>query len=383
MFSTEHLFFIYGKINNKMFEKISNLFKFKAKKFLGIDIGTSSVRVVEISRKGNNYKLENYGEIKTSLVKEKKPFITQEKNTFILSDDNVAKAIKTICQEAEIKTREANFSIPDFCSFFTSFEVPTMGADELSEAIKYEVRPYIPLPISEITLDWSVISGEVSKTPLKILAVAIPNDVINQYKKIALASGLELKLLESEVSALVRIAVGNEEKEKIIGLLDLGSRSTTFSIVEKGILKISHSFSVGGNELTDSLSRSLNITYSEAETVKEKVGISGRNGKFKEIGKENIEKILFPLVDFIIREVKKSLRDYYQNEGKEVEKVVLSGGSALLPGLKEYFFSELKKEITIVNAFRNIEFPRALSDALKEKSPSYAIATGLALKGLE
>lgn len=386
-----------------------NIFRKRPKKFLGVDIGTSCIRVVEIGRRGQMRKLENYGETETSLA-EGRPFRTFKKDTLLLSDKNIAKAVQAICNEARIRTKEVNFSIPDFCSFFTTFGMPAMSKEELSEAIRYEVRPYIPLPLSEITLDWTITEGEPSKSPLKILVVAVPNEVIAQYQEIARLSNLKLKVLEPEVFALARASIGNKknkrekEEKKVIGLIDIGARSTTCSIFEQKILKISHSFNIAGNELTERLAKSLNIDYNKAEELKRKYGLtltphhfseekdgqsnstkSGAGFSESEVkeSQQNIRKILIPLVDSILEEIKKVFRDFYQNEGKEIEKIILTGGLALLPGLKEYLFVELKKEVVISNPFLNISYPPILKETLKEKGPCYTVAVGLALKGLE
>lgn len=353
--------------------------RFGAKKFLGVDIGTSSIKIVEMRRRGKTRILENYAEVKTSLTRRKpiKPF---KKNNLLLSDRNIAKAIQAICKEADIPTKEANFSIPDFCTFFTAFEIPAMSKEEVPEAIKYEVRPYVPLPLSEITLDWTVTQGEFSKTPLKVLVIAIPNAVVSQYRAIAHISGLKLKILEPEVFALVRATIKKEEK-KIIGLIDIGARSTTCSILEEGIIKTSHSFNIASNQLTESLASSLNIDYNEAEKLKRKYGLT-LNGRAGE-SQQSIRKILVPLVDSILEEIKKIFRTFYQNEGKEVEKIILGGGLSLMPNLKEYFFAELKKEVVISNSFSNISYSPVLKKTLEKEGPSYAVAVGLALKGLE
>ena len=354
-------------------------FKIKkiSKNFLGIDIGTSSIKVVELSRKGQAQELENYGEIKTLSFKES-PFRQVEKNTLSFSNQEVASAIKAVLREAEIQTKEVNFSIPDFSSFFTSFELPQMTKKELPGAVKYEARSYIPLPLSEITLDWSVIEGSVSnnlklKRPLKILVVAVPNEVINHYQEIAAMSNLRVKALEAEAFALSRALAKNEKN--MVGIVDIGARSTTFNILEQGHLKISHSFNISGNELTEIMRRSLKIDYEKAEEIKKNLGLSQNQN--------NIREILFPLIDSIIFEVKKISNSFYQQEGKEIEKIILSGSSSLLPGLKEYFSEELKKETVLANPFSGISYPAVLEETLKELGPSYAIATGLAQKGFE
>ena len=226
-----------------------------------------------------------------------------------------------------------------------------------------------------MTLDWSVIEGEPSKTPLKVLVVAIPTDIVVQYQEIAQLSDLKLKFLESEVFSLARASIKNNKGEKITGLIDIGARSTTCSVLEKGILKVSHSFNVGGNELTDVIAKSLNIDYNKAEETKRKYGLIP--------DKENIRKILIPLVDSILEEIKKAFRDFYLEEGKEVEEIILSGGLALMLGLKEYFFTTFKKEVALADPFLRIDCPPVLVETLKEIGPNYAIAVGLALKGLE
>lgn len=350
-----------------------NFLKGGPKRFLGVDIGTSNIRVVELKR-GNPPELENYGELEISSGKVggSKNFRVFKENSLLLSDKEVSETIKNICSEAEIGTKEANFSIPDFSSFFTTLDLPLMGKDELYEAVRYESRPYIPLPDKEITLDWVITEGELSKTPIRVLVVAIPNDVVSQYQKIADHSGLELRLLEPEVFSLARNLKG---EKKNLGVIDIGARSTTCSILEKGALKISHSFNIGGNQLTETLARSLDIDYNRAKGLKEAQGIASQQEKEREI--------LLPSIDSILDEIKKAFREFYQKEGKEIEKVVLTGGVAKMPGLKDYFSSELKKEIAVLNPFSGLFYPDVLNQTLAEKASLYGVAVGAALKGFE
>ena len=364
-----------------MFRK---LFRIRPKKFLGIDIGTSYIKVVELRRKGSGARLENYGELGI-LYPKKKPFRIFEKDTLLLSDQDVAVVIQKICQEAGVQTKEVNFSIPDFATFFTTFKIPEMTKDEIPEAIQHEARPYIPLPFSEITLDWVVIEGEPGRTPLKVLVAAIPNDVIRQYEEIARIARLNLKTLEPEVFALARSlkplwTKKNGDNNKVFALIDIGARSTTFNILEQGVLKLSHSFSIGSNELTEMLARALNISSVEADDLKAKKGIAPAVGSEKD---DNVRELLLPLVDNMISETKKIFRTFFQNEGKEVEKIVLAGGIAFLPGLKDYFAQELQRETLIADPFSGISYPSALAETLKNSGPSFAVAVGLALKGFE
>ena len=293
-----------------------------------------------------------------------------------------------------MKKKEAVFSIPDFSSFFTNFELPPMTKEELPQAVQFEAPQHIPLPLSEVTTDWQVIEGEtVDKkgTGLKILLVAVPNEVIYQYREIANLSGLELQSLEAEAFSLSRAAIKEKDLKKVIAIIDIGAQSTTCSIIDKGILKLSHSFDIAGNELTQVLSKSLGINYQEAEEAKKKHGLKFPEGALSEEPLLNSRggsfqkttQTLTPVIDSIIIEVNRIFQNFYQVESQKIEKVILAGGTALIPGLLEYFSSSLKKEVEMLNSFSDIFYPPVLEKVLKEMGPSYAITVGAALRCLK
>lgn len=350
-------------------------FKIIPKKFLGIDIGTSSIKLVELSRWGERKKLENYAEIKAEVLF-KKPFRTFEKSTLTVSTRDVARAILACLNEAKIKTKVACFSIPDFSSFFTWFDLPPMTKMELRQAVEYEARQHVPLPLFEVTLDWQVIEGRISdkeKTPLKILLVAVPNEIIHQYQEIARLANLELQTMEAETFGLSRALI-KEDKEPQL-LIDMGAQSTTVSVIDKKILKRSHSFDISGNELTEVLARSLGIDYQRAKSLKEEYGLLS--------SPKNIDKVLLPLIDLILTEIDKISQSFYQQASKEIQKIIIAGGLALLPGLKNYFSTKLKKPVEIAHPFVDILYPPILDETLKKMGPSYAIAVGTALRGFQ
>lgn len=350
---------------------------------LGVDIGTSSIKIVELSKVGGRVKLENYGET-SALTLYEEPFRTFEKNTLFLSSSDIGKALLAILEEAKIQTKSAVFSIPDFSTFFTDFELPSMTQKELPQAVKFAVPQYIPLPLSEVTLDWQLIGGKIGDkkgTKLKILLVAVPNEVINQYREISKISTLETKFLEAEAFGLLRSLVKTDKMT--IGLVEIGAQSTVCSIVDNGILKNSHSIDIAGNEMTQAISKSLGLDYKEAAKLKKKCGVSPLIGEISETEDKKIAQAFLPSVDSILIEIQRIFHTFSLNEKKEVKKIILAGGSALLPGLKEYFSSVLKKEVEIINPFVNIFYPPILEKTLKELGPRYAIAVGAALRGLK
>lgn len=366
-------------------------FKKYAKGFLGIDIGTFSIKIVELSRQGRIKKLENYGEIKTkSLYQE--PFKTFERNILTLSSRDIARAILAIIKEAKIKNRKSSFSIPDFSSFFTTLELPPMTEEELPRAVEYEARQHIPLPLSEVILDWQIIEKEdlVGGTSIfKVLLVVVPNEVIHQYQEISRNAQLELQAIEAEVFGLSRALIktdnrsGVEKKEKSpIALTDIGARSTTISIIEEGVLQLSHSFDIAGRDLTEAIAKELNLDNQQAEELKKKYGLR-QSISFSQEGKKGLGEIQLPFIDLILNEIEKIFQNFYRKKNKKIQKIILAGGSALLPGLVDYFSKKTEKPTEIANPFSEIYYPPILEETLKEMGPSYAVAVGEALRGLE
>jgi type IV pilus assembly protein PilM len=143
-------------------------------------------------------------------------------------------------------------------------------------------------------------------------------------------------------------------------------------------LKTSHSFNFSGSDLTETLSRALRVDYDKAEKLKQDFGVAVADQSQK-----IIREVTLPLLDSIFVEIKKIFQEFHQRERKTVEKIVLAGGTATLPGLKEYFSQEFQKETEICNPFKSVTFPPVLEETLKEMGPSYAIAVGAALKGFE
>jgi len=356
---------------------------FLPQRCLGIDVGTSFVKMVEMSRFGHRLRLENYGFLSASVLYEK-PFRTFEKNTLLLSSDDVAKAITAVREEAKTKTKQVVFSIPDFSTFFTNFNLPKMTQEEIPQAVRYEARQHIPVPLGEVALDWQVIDNHrlpEQKDALKILLVAVPNEIINQYQKIAELANLDLIALEAEVFSLLRSLIPPVERG-VVAMVDIGAQSTTCSVVDNKILKMSHSFDMSGDDLTDTLAKGLNVDFTAAENLKKQYGIKGEIGEGKPDAR-NIREMLLPLIDIILRETEMIFNNFYQRERKEIQKVIMAGSTALLPGLKDYFQEILKKEIEVGNPFANIFFPPILEKKLELMGPGLAIAVGLARRGLE
>jgi len=347
---------------------------FFPKKMLGIDVATSSVKVVELSRWGQGKTLENYGEIRSSALY-KEAFRSIRKGSYILSNYFVSRAVKAILDEAKIKTKAAIFSIPDFSCFCVSFDLPPMSQKEVSTAVYFNASQHIPLPITETTLDWKLISGQPGdgKSSLKIFLVAIPNQIIQDCQEVAKLAGLELYAVEAEALGLARALVKNQKK--CICLVDVGVQSTTINIVARGNLRRSYSFDFASGQLASAVSSILGLGDAQAEELKNSQGLLSSD--------EEIKKSLYLLIDPLLVEIKRVLLNFSRESEKEVDEIYLTGGTSSLPGLKEYFKEVLGKEAMVPNCFSDILYPPILGKTLEKMAPRFSAATGVALGGLE
>jgi len=359
-----------GKVGPDMIQ----LFKKQTKGFLGIDIGTSTIRAVELSIHGEQKKLENYASASVPIFSST-PLRSVNKGNLVFSTKRLAKIVSLVLKEAGMKVQKAAFSIPDFSTLFTSFSLPPMAEEEISQAVRFEARRHVPLPLSEVTLDWLVAKGgspNQKEERMEILLVVVPNRIIDQYTEIAELCQLELTALEAEVFALQRALVG--ESQDTCCLIDIGAQSTTCNIVDRNSIRLSHSFDVAGNDLTEKISRTLNLSYKEAEILKENQGLLK--------GEKDLKKIIEPLLTMMKKEVKKTIQIFYEKEGKLIQSFIIAGSSASLPGLKEYFSELLEAKVKIGFPFSGMLYPPILEEELKKMSPGFSIAVGMALRGL-
>jgi len=350
----------------------------KIQKSLGIDIGTKVIRAVEISGSKGKVTLENYGEVNLDIAC-KQFFRSFDKKNLNPAVNNISIAIAAIIEETGIKTKKVVFSLPDFATFFTTFELPPMSKKEMANAIGFEARKYIPLPLSELVLDWQLMNKESLKENNKVLVMAVPKIIVEQYKTIAEQAGLELTALEAEAMALKRAVI---KENSPTCLLEMGFQSTNINIIDEGFMKMSFSFDMAGKDLTYSLSETLNIPAGEAEIMKKEEGLT-------DSGETKISHILTPILSIISEKTKTVIRDFETKEGKKVVKVILAGGTSMLPGIKEYFEKSLNQDVSqtlvveIAEPFKNITYPEALNKKMKEINSSYAIALGEALRKFE
>lgn len=374
------LYGLYDFLLNLMFDFL----KARHKSFLGIDIGTSSIKLVQLGLEENRVKLETYGLLETYGKIELLQGTLQTSSVNLLGSQ-VSDLLKNLLEKSKATAKEAILSVPVFSTFSAVMELPDMPYSEVESAIPYEARQYIPIPTSEVILGWNIIGkkeregadgfGINQKPKIEVLLVAIPKEVANKYAEIAHSADLDLKAIELESFAMARSLIGDDVTTTLI--VDIGSKVTNILIADNGYVMINKGLDTSGNEITRVLSHGLNIDYQRAEMIKKEKGLLNITNSDKAIGQ-----LMVPVVDIIANEAERIRDLYFHRSNKKVERIFLCGGSARLPGLIDHFAKKFNLPVSIGNPWGKIVYPPVLAPVLKDLAPSFCIAIGLGTREL-
>ena len=375
-----------------------SLFNFGPKSKLGIDIGTSSIKIVELEDSGR-FKLKNYGLFELQSADGDLDVDSKQVHSKLpvhLNDADLVWGIKETLRLTKTTTKDAVASIQSFSTFSTVITMPYLSENEIAKAIPFEAKKYIPLPLAEVILDWSIINAKspIGSAPstgdgssgsnfkdesklkndspiVEVFLVAVPRDEAARYQFIMKQAGLNLRALELENNALIRAVMGNDLGPAAI--INIGGRSSSILIVDKGIERLSHNYEVGGFEITKSISRSMNISLQRAEEMKRTLG-------FGKDESNAIKQSTSSLIDLIVFETRKTIHNYEDSRQTRVGKVFLVGGLTNMPGFLEYFKEKLKFEIAPGNPTARIIIPAELEPLRKELNSTFSVALGLAMR---
>lgn len=366
-----------------------NLFSSKSK--LGIDIGTSAIKIVEVGKKSNRSELLNYGIFELKGLNDSPGSHSANQSILKLPDDEIVWGIKEIIKKANIKSKDVVASIPSFSTFSTVVEMSYLSEGDFEKVIPLEAKKYIPLPIDDVVLDWSIIgimgkeglsvtepNKKDSKTPTKptnveVFLAAVPKSETARYQAIMKKSGLNLKALELENSSLIRALLGNDLSPTAI--VNIGGRSTSILVVNKGYERVSHNYEVGGFEITKSISKSLKISIEKAEELKRQFGL-------KPIDENVVNEAMTSLVDMMVFETNKTITNYEKSSGQQIPSIIITGGLTNMPNFMEYFKNKIGREVFQSNIFNRIIYSKSLEPAVPELVNIFPVALGLGMRDI-
>jgi len=355
-----------------------------SKSVIGIDIGSSAIKVVQLKKKGSKAVLETYGALSLG------PYSSSDVGVVTnLGAEDISRALTDAIKESNITTLTGIIAIPSSSSLIFTISLPAkVTEDQLATIVPTEARKYIPVPISEVTLDWFMIPQEIdnlentantvdNKTPtepkVEVLVVAIHNDIISRYQEILTKTNIKSESFEMEIFSNIRSSFNNDLAPVL--LIDFGASKTKLSIVESGIVRVSHIVNRGSQDITKNISQALSIPFSEAEKLKRSVGLDA-------IANPKVADIVGLSIDYIFSDTNSVVLGYEKKYNKNISKVIMTGGGSLLKGLLDRANISFHTEVVYSDPFGKTEAPAFLDQVLKTSGPEFAVAVGLALRQL-
>lgn len=345
---------------------------------VGVDIGTSSIKVVELSLEGNKAHLINYGTVALDFGGASKE--TQGGLSF---ESRRSVYFSALLKKIGIKNPEAIYvSMPGFSGLVSLVEFPEMKEQDLAQAVQFEARKYVPVDMSEVALSWDIVkrdhgakekSVENTSRKIEVLMVAALRKDVAQVERLFVGTPYKLKAIELETFSLARSLIEDETKTYLI--IDIGFKVCNFVLVQKGIVRANRNIDVGGNEITSTIADSMSIAPDRAEQLKK----SG-----KDFFHANELSVFFPSLDFAVNEAQRVLSAFREKKpDAKVDQVILSGGSSGLRGIDRFFAQKLQIETVLGDPWKRVSYGTALSPFVKEMNGAFSVAIGLALRGIE
>lgn len=335
---------------------------------LGLDIGSHSIKLIEIGKKGNETTLVSAGSIPTP----------PKALTSAISADQeaVAHAIKQLIKETGAKSSSVNLSLPEAQVFTRVIEVPQLSSRELASAITWEAEQYIPLPMDQVNVDYTILrdAKETGTDKMEVLLVACPKSLLEKYLTIIEMAELIPVAVETEIIATARALSRSVASIKNALLVSLGAQTTDLAILRSGVLTFTRSIAAGGEALSRALVAGLDFNPAQAEEFKRTYGLEPDKLQGK------IVAAVKPIMDTIISEIKRAIAFFNQKHKDEhIETILLSGGTAKLPGMVVYIAESLGIEAQLANPWVGIaRDPRF--NVLDGEGPTFTVAVGLALR---
>ncbi len=332
-----------------------------SKDLLGLDIGSSSLKVVELKRDKKGYHLTNFG--LTSLPKE------TILNGILQNRSALVDTLKNLISNLNPKGKRVSFQVSGNPVIIKNINLPRMSKRELADSIQFEAEPYIPFSLEEVNLDFHILGPhETNPEEIQILLAAAKKAMVNEYVAAVEEAGLKPEILDVDFFALANMCEINYPMDKVAVLVDIGADISLICVIERGNLVFTRNLLRGGSNVTEEIQKNLGLEFEEAEALK----IGG------EI--ERIEDILRKTSLSLAMEIQRSLE--LSSGPQEIEKLFLSGGVTKTPGLKDILEEKVGIPVEFVDPFKNIAYDKKIFDPeyMKEISPLASVAIGLALR---
>ncbi|MFN3188381.1 MAG: pilus assembly protein PilM [Candidatus Paceibacteria bacterium] len=354
--------------------KLASLFKTlapsaseqKKDRVVGIDIGSSSIKVVELQSREGVVTLTTYGELQLGPYGEK-----EIGEIFPLTPDLEKQALVDILRESATKATSGVFAIPLSVSFVTVVSLEAAEEEDIDPRIRVEARKYIPVPLAEVTLDWAEIEKSESDVARNILLAAIQNKPLQRFN--TLLSGIGMPGTPTEIECFSAIRGAGVATKDTAAVIDFGATSAKLYITRKGLLQRMYRIPVGSVDVTNKLKTELNMSFADAEILKKTV--STNDEEFASVQKTYGNHFNRALTEF-----SHVLKEYRDASGMSFDAIVLTGSGVLFPNFTKQVSEVLDQPVTVANPFDMVAYPAFMEDTLKEIGPTFTTALGSALR---
>lgn len=358
------------------------LFGKKPQNAVGIDLSGSSIKAVELRNEAGRPQLVTYGFI------DKAADII--KNDAAQAQQEAVQLLKEVVKKARVSTTRAVSALPSFSVFSSIISLPEMSKKDLMSAVRWEAKKFVPMPLEEMILDWEIVQDPQKKKEsivkdaetkpedrarkdIRVLLTAAPKALVERYVHIFKQAELQLVGLETEGFALERAMVGNDPSP--IMVVDIGARVTSIMIFKESIPILTRSIDVGGESITETIMKTLNVDLDRAEQFKRDFGLSMGSE-----GGEKIPKTIEFVTSAIINEIRYVLNIFRSQSEVPLEKIILCGGSAFLVNLPQYLNSIFQVKVFVGDPWSRVSYPVDLKSVLQEIGPRLSVAIGLAMR---
>lgn len=351
-----------------------SFFDKKTKPMLGLDISSTTVKMLELSRQGSGYRVENYA------VRALPANSVVEKN--INDVEVVAQAIKATVQSSRTKIRDAAVAVPGSAVITKLIDMPAgLNEDAMELQISLEADQYIPYPLEEVALDFDIQGpSDTSPDQVKVFLAACRRENVETRSTVLELADLHPKVVDVEAYTMERAFSMIRDQfvdqhEQVVAIVDIGSTMTTLSVLVDGKTAYTREQLFGGRQLTEEIQRRYGLSEEEAGLAKKQGGLPD----------DYEPEVLEPFKDSVVQQVTRSLQFFFSSsQYNDVDHIVLAGGVASMPGLSELIEEKLGTSASVANPFANMSISsRVNSAALANDAPALMIATGLALRSFD
>ncbi len=356
---------------------------------IGIDIGSSSAKIVQLSMDGKEIVLDTYGEMDLGPYGER-----EARKAVHLSEEQLSRMLADFMQAIDTTSRTGGLAVPLSASLIAIVDLPKREASQMDKIIAVEAKPFIPVPMDTVILNWYALSDAKpietsiaaleSKTPEiiekeKVMLIATEKEVVNAFTHVSETVGIALEFLEVEFFSAARSSVNVALGPALI--LDLGASSTKlYGMNGHGVIVNTHTLKTGGEAVTNAIMKALDCNFEKAENAKRTNGLTA-HADFTLHEQTLIKAAITAELKQIIDATNTFISETAAG-GVDLQKIVLTGGGACLPGIVDAFHTHLKVEAVLANPFAFARGPIILEDVLKDVGPKFAVAMGIALRAI-